>query len=55
MVDELDTKDVGQVEDRLVLGVIDGGRCDVGLDAVDDLDFPCDETDVRSSVVNVQF
>ena len=54
-VDELDTKDVGQEENRLVLGVIDDGRCDVGPDAVDDLDFSCDEKNVTSSAADVQF
>ena len=38
---EIDTKDVSQEEDGLVLGVIAGGRCDVGPDAIDDLDFTC--------------
>jgi len=54
-VDELDTKDVGQEEDSLVLGVIDGWHCDVGLDAIDDLDLACDEKDMRSSDLNVRF
>jgi len=54
-VDELDTKDVGQEEDSLVLGVIDGRRCDVGLHTVDDFDFACDEKDMRSSDLSVRF
>jgi hypothetical protein len=49
VIDELDTKNIGQVEDRLVLGVIGGGRCDIGLDAVDHLNFACDEKNVKSS------
>ena len=48
-VDELDTKDVREEEDRLVLGVVDGGCCDVSLDAVDDLFFACDKSWVRST------
>lgn len=46
-VAKLDTKDVRQEEDRLVLGVFARGRCDVGLDAVDDLYFACDNISVR--------
>jgi len=54
-VDLLDTTDVGQVEDGLFLGVIDGRRCDVGLHTVYDFDFACDERGVRSSAVSVRF
>lgn len=54
-VDEVDTKDVGQEEDGLVLGVVDGGRCDVGPNAVDEFYFSCDKTEVRSSTVDMRF
>lgn len=50
-VDKLDTKDIGQEEDRLFLGVFALGRCDVGLDAVDDLYVACDDIRVRRDVL----
>lgn len=42
-VDEIDTEDIGQVEDGLVLGVVDGGGGNVRPDAVDGLEFTCDK------------
>ena len=54
-VDELDTKGVGQEKDSLVLGVIDGRRCDVGLHTVDDFDFACGEKGVGLGAVSVRF
>jgi len=39
VVDEGDTEDIGEVEDHFVLGVVDGGRRDITLDAGDLLNF----------------
>ena len=55
IVDEINTEGVEQVEDGLVLGVVDGGRGNVGPDAVDDLKLACDQKDLRSSAMEVRF
>lgn len=41
MVGQLDTEDIWDVEDRLVLGVVDGRGGDVCLDTVELLPFTC--------------
>lgn len=52
MVDQLQSENIGQVEEDLVLRVVDGRCCDVALDFSYNLDFACETPEVKDNFVS---